>query len=101
MKITREIGGQMVEIELTPDEMVKTYYEQQHKNDMEDMEEYVYQYEDEDFEEAFGHPIAEAENDLDELARLLRTNMEKYEITWENARYEALCDWSEEHKKSA
>lgn len=101
MKITREIGGQMAEINLTPDEMVKTYYEQQRKNDMEDMEEYLFQFEDSDFEEYFGCPIAEAESELDELARLMRTNMEKYDLSWENARYEAISDWSYERRESA
>ena len=95
MNITREINGQAVEFELTGGELLEAYFEQEFKGDRLDMQEYISEYDEADFEEEYGKKPSDMESELDELAYLLRKNMDKYEMRWSDARDQALQDWSE------
>ena len=99
MTITREIDGKTVEIELTADELLVAHFKFQRQSDTEDMEEYLEAYKAEDFEEDFGLKYADAVADIDRLAELLYENMMEYGYSWENARFEAILDWSQEKKE--
>ena len=96
MTITREIDGKTVEIKLTEQELSSVYYQKQREFDIEDMRDYLCVYYDdvEVFKEEFGRGIEEANNSLDDLAGNMRLNMEKYDMSWEYARGEALRDWA-------
>ena len=93
MTITREIDGEQIKIELTRDEMFKAWDEAQFSEDRDDMDEYLNDYSDKDFEESFGKKLSDAYDCLDDLARLRRTNINKYEQSWSESRYQALEDW--------
>ena len=98
MEITREINGELHTFEITSQEMLDAYYEQEFKNDRYDMEEYIHQIEEDDFVETYGRSLADAEKELDELAYLLRKNIDKYDMHWTDARDEALENWSARDK---
>ena len=95
MKITREINGQAVEFELTGGELLDAYIEQEFKGDRLDMQEYISEYDEADFEGEYGRKPSDMESELDELAYLLRKNIDKYGVCWSDARDEALKDWYE------
>ena len=98
MEITREINGELHAFEITSQEMLDAYYEQEFKNDRYDMEEYIQQIEEDDFIETYGRSLADAEKELDDLAYLLRKNIDKYDMHWTDARDEALEEWSKGDK---
>lgn len=98
MEITREINGELHTFEITSQEMLDAYYEQEFKNDRYDMEEYIQQIEEDDFIETYGRSLADAEKELDDLAYLLRKNIDKYDMHWTDARDEALEAWSKGDK---
>lgn len=60
MKIKREILGQTIEIELTPDEIRDAYLTEQHSNDYEDIKDYLAQkgYRVNEISEVFMHGFA-------------------------------------------
>lgn len=100
MTITREIDGKQIEIELTDNEIYAAYEAKQFKFDRADMEDYIAGYEeDEGFNEAYGVDYSVAEEHLDELADKLRRLIDKWDMSWEFAREEALVEWCAEHRK--
>lgn len=84
MKIARKINGEIVVITLTPDEMLDTYMLFRHKTESVD-EGY-----EAEFFERYGRKYEDAMESLDDLATLMRRNIEEYGMTWEYARGEAL-----------
>lgn len=96
MVIKRQVaGGQELLIELTAKELCDAYHEQEHKYDVEDVQNVFDNMEDEEFEER-GLTRKEAESRIDEIAREKRRNINKYDMSWELALDEALKDfWSE------
>ena len=70
MIIQREISGIVHDIELTGDEMLRAYYEKEHDFDRMDIEDVF--------------------NSFDDMVSIKRRNMEKYEMSWDYARDEAI-----------
>lgn len=102
MTITREIDGKAVEIELTDDELHTAYEAKQFQFDRADMEDYLINYDDcsDDFKEQYGQEYANAMDNLDELARLMRRNITKWDVSWEYARGQAIEDWVSDLKQN-
>ena len=82
MKISRTINGQNVEIELTSVEMVDAYRIIQHNSDKADIQDLYYWLDPEDVEESYHITKAKLDAGLDEMANIMRKNIDK----WGNAR---------------
>lgn len=95
MVIKRQIDGRSVDIELSPSELCDAYYEQEHKYDMEDVENRFDDMDDEDFAE---HGITReyAEAHISEITYNKRRNMTKYDMSWEYALDETINSFWEE-----
>jgi len=95
MKITREINGEHVEISLTFSELQDAFNLVRHRRDVEDMEEYLWQYEDDKdgFFKQYSYDYDDAMNWLDDMADILRRNIEEHGMGWEDARGEALREF--------
>ena len=97
MKITREVNGETVEFELTTEERVAAYFEQQEQNDRDDMDLFIEEEwadDQEGFKERYGVEYSDAVESLDALGKRLRVHIEGYGTSWEDARYDALESWS-------
>ena len=92
MIITREINGVVKEIELTNDEICRAYYEQEFKFDCMDIEDAFCELSDDDLLETYGANRATIEPLIDEMAYEKRRNMDKYEMSWDYARDQAISD---------
>lgn len=96
MKITREINGQSVEFELTHDEMMRTFLEQQEAFDAQDVKALTENFSEEEFVEMYGlNPSVVLEN-AKEIGSLMRKYIDKYDMAWVCARDEAVSDWCSE-----
>ena len=90
MKIKREINGTVHEFELTSNELFEAYYEQEHKFDVDDMEDLICGLENEYVLEVYG-VSAERFRELEpEMAYEKRRLMDKYDMAWNDARDEAV-----------
>ena len=77
MKITREINGQAVEFELTHDEMMRTFLEQQEAFDTQDVEALTENFSEEEFIEMYGlNPSVVLEN-AEEIGSRMRKYIDK------------------------
>ena len=92
MKITREVNGQTVEFELTHKEMMDAFFEQQEAFDVQDIEELVGIFSEEDFIEIYGLSQSVVLENAKEIGPRMRENMD-----WGTARDEAVSDWCSEH----
>jgi len=97
MKITREVNGQTVEFELTHNEMMDTFFEQQKAFDAQDIEMLVEDFSEEDFIEIYGLSPSVVLENAEEIGSRMRKNIDKYDMDWETARDEAVSDWCSEH----
>ena len=96
MKITREINGQAVEFELTHDEMMRTFLEQQEAFDTQDVKALTENFSEEEFIEMYGlNPSVVLEN-AEEIGSRMRKYIDKYDMDWVYARDEAVSDWCSE-----
>lgn len=106
MKIQREINGQVVEIELTSDELYSAYLEKEHEYDRQDIQDELesYNFNDEtckDFFDIYGIPLDKVfGNDelISEIAYEKRHNQDHYGMEWTYARDDALKDVLYERK---
>lgn len=95
MTITRNVGGSTrqlpitMEFELTADELYNAYREQQFLFDRADIED-QFEMSDEDCIECYGIRKKEAESLFDDMAVEMRRNIDKYDMSWEYARDEAV-----------
>lgn len=92
MIIQREISGIVHDIELTGDEMLIAYYEKEHDFDRMDIEDVFCGLDDDELIETYGANRAAIESLIDEMASAKRRNMDKYEMSWDYARDEAIRD---------
>ena len=93
MKITREIGGQMVEIELTSEEVRSAYLEKEHKQDVQDVKTFLENYDPENFYLSYEVSLVWAYNNeelIENMADEMRKNIDKYDMHWDAARDEAI-----------
>lgn len=89
MIIVREIGGKKTEFVLTSDELYDAYREQQYLFDRADIED-QFEVSDEDCVDCWGITRKEAEPLFDDMAAEMRRNIDKYDMSWEYARPEAI-----------
>ncbi len=96
MKIAREINGQTVEFELTEHELSVAFYEMQNKFDGQDMEDYITESSDAECLDIYGVGQNTMLDNVEEIGRILKKYMDKYDMSFEFARDEALRDWCAE-----
>lgn len=95
MKIAREINGQMVEIELTSEEVRSAYLEEEHENDVQDVKTLLESLDPEEFYEDYKVSLTWAYNNdelVENIAVEMRKNIDKYDMHWDSARDEAVAD---------
>lgn len=100
MKIKREINGQVMEFELTSEELYSAYLEKEHEYDCQDIQDELesYNFNDEtrkDFFDIYGIPLEKVlSNDelTDDLAYEKRHNQDHYGMNWDSARDDAFKD---------
>lgn len=98
MKITREVNGQVMEFELTSDELFSAYREQEAEFDKQDVinELEIYDSEEtgrEDFLGKYGVPFDKVWNNeelIEGIAAEKRRNMDKYGMEWTYALHDAM-----------
>ena len=78
MTITRIVNGQNLEFELNSQELFEAYTEQEHKWDVSDVD------------ARYGHLLTDEQ--VDALAREMRRQRDKYDLDFETAMEEALCN---------
>lgn len=100
MTIFREFDGKRYEIELTPSELYAAYTCQQFEFDRSDIEDIVCGSTDEDVRDMFGITRDEFMSMIDDFAYEMRRYIDKYDMSWEYARYEAIKDVIEETKSA-
>lgn len=101
MKITREINGQVVEIELTSEEVRSAYLEKEHEYDIWDVKSLLENYSPEEFYSEYGISLTWAYNNatfIEDVADDMRKNIDKYNMYWDTARDEAIRDGAISHK---
>lgn len=92
MTITREINGQTIEIELTSQELYEAYLEKQNEFDRQDIEDVFNGFDDDELEDMYGMTRAQLEEKIPELAHEMRRNIDKYDMSWQAARDEAIAE---------
>lgn len=96
MKITREINGERVEIELAESEVLDAFYEMQNKFDGQDMEDYITESSDAECLDIYGVDQNTMLDNVEEIGRILRNYINNYDMSFEFARDEALRNWCAE-----
>ena len=96
MKITREINGERVEIELAESEVLDAFYEMQNKFDGQDMEDYIIESSDAECLDIYGVGQNTMLDNVEEIGRILRNYINNYDMSFEFARDEALRNWCAE-----
>lgn len=99
LKILRNMNGEDVEFELTRGELYSAYEEQQHIFDKADVEDIIDQMDDDTIMANYGVSMAAAEDLVDEIAYRMRRYIDKYDMSWESARDEAIKDVIAEYRK--
>ena len=90
MTIERVIDGKTVTIELTAEEEYQAYCSQQFRFDRMDVEDVMDFCDDETFEDEYGVQPAVFETLVDDMASELRRNIDKYDMSWQAARDDAI-----------
>lgn len=90
MKIKREVNGVPMEFELTDDELWSAFQEKERQFDRQDIEDAVCGLEDEDIDDLYGVSREVLESLFDQMAYEKRRNQDKYDMSWEFARDEAI-----------
>lgn len=86
-------------IELTADELYQAYLEQEHKFDVMDIEDILDQLTDEECLDMYDVEKSVLIDYVDEIAEKKRRNMDKYDLSWETARDEAIADCASRHAR--
>ena len=101
MKIERNVNGQLMEFELTPEEVSAIYYEQQHMFDIQDIRnKFEGEMDPGEFEDEYGFPVElvlDNESLLEEMAQESRHNQDKHGMDWQFARNDAIKDVLNRH----
>lgn len=92
MRISRTIGGVSIPIELTKEELIEAYSEQQHLDDKEDISEYFDSMDDDGIFCSYGLARSEIELMLDEMATLKRHYILKRGMSCEDAIEKAISN---------
>lgn len=100
MKITREINGQMVEIELTSEEVRDIYEEKEHEYDVQNVKAVLENASPEEFYDKYQISLNWAYNNeelIENIADDMRKNIDKYDMHWDSARDNAMKDIIAKH----
>lgn len=100
MTIERVIDGNEYKIVLTPRELLSAYTEQQHEYDVTDIELYFDCFDDDDIMDFCGATRKDVEKLFDDMAYEMRRKIDKYEMSFEFARDEAIKDVIEENSSN-
>lgn len=92
MKITREFNGKKIEIELTAQELLNAYYEQQNNFDCQDVEDWFNEFSDDELKDMYGMTSEELSAVIPEIAEVMRRKIEKYDMNWYDARDAAIAE---------
>lgn len=92
MTITRGFNGQTIEIELTSQELYEAYLEKQNEFDRQDIEDVFDGFDDNELEDMYGMTRAQLAEKIPELAHEMRRNIDKYDMSWQAARDEAIAE---------
>lgn len=93
--MTIERNGQL--IELTADELLTAYYEQEHNYDVQDVEDEIETCTDDELLDMYGAKREDLLPLVDEMAYRKRRNIEKYEMEWFDAVAHAIREvWNRE-----
>lgn len=92
MIIKREVNGTVHEFELTDDERLNAYEEQQHMYDRTDVRDHFLFMEESDLIASYGKTMAGIEASFDDIAYEMRRNIDKYDMAWTAALDEAIGD---------
>lgn len=98
MIIKRVIDGNEYEFVLDPTELFNAYREQEHLYDVSDIESYFDCFDADDIVDFCGMNREEVEKLFDYMAYEMRRKMDKYNMSFEFARDEAIKDVIEERK---
>lgn len=90
MTIKRMVNGTEVEFELSDRELYNAYKEQEHEFDTEDVLDVFDAYEDNELVETYGKTRKDLEAMAGDIAYEMRRNIDKYEMSWEYARDDAV-----------
>lgn len=90
MTIQRSFGGKTYDIELTDEELFEAYLEKEHMFDIQDVTDMLNGMSDFDINEYYGVTREEAVLLIDEIANEMRRDIDKYDMSWQNARDEAI-----------
>lgn len=99
MKISREIGGVVHEIELTDRELYAAYEEQEHIFDREDVREVFDNMTDKDVLDTYGITASEASSLIEAMAYEKRRQIDKYGTEWFEARDDAIREIIDRYMK--
>lgn len=92
MTITREINGQVHEIELSSNELCDAYYKKQYDFDQQDIEDVFDGRDDDDLIECYGLGRDVLDTLIEDMAESKRQNIDKYDMDWVAARDCAIND---------
>ena len=98
MKIEREVNGTMMVFELTDDELYEAYKEKEFMFDVQDIEDVVCGWSDEEFEDSYGIPKEVFDSLVHQMAYQKRRNQDKYDMSWDYARDDAIRTVVAEYK---
>lgn len=102
MKIQREVNGQVLEFELTSEELLAAFEEQEHLYDIQDVKnKFEGEIDPNEFEDEHGFPmdlVMDNQDLLDEMAWESRHNQDKHGMEWQYARDDAIKDIIEKHR---
>lgn len=90
MTITRTVNGKELSFELDSQELYEAYREQEFRFDRNDCEDCISCMSDEEVRDTYGVSAETFHTLLDEMASEKRRNMDKYEMSWDYARDEAV-----------
>ena len=99
MQITREVNGKPQTFELTATELYNAYKEQQHRFDRNDIEDLICGLSNDEVTESYGVDKQVFTSKIDDIANEMRRNIDKYDISWSDARYEAVLEVFGRHAK--
>ena len=90
MVIKREVNGAVHEFELTDNERLNAYEEQQHLYDITDVRDHFACMKEAELIASHGKTMAEIEALFDDIAYEMRRNIDKYDMDWQAARDAAI-----------
>lgn len=101
MTIKREIDGKQYEFQLTDTELYLAFSEQQFQYDQDDVRDVLWAFDDDDLSESYGVTRAEFESLVGEMAVEMRRNIDKYDMSWQYARDEAVSEITRRYKEAS